>query len=434
MHNYEGLDPAGGFERSGLLAPLKNRDFRYLWAGMSVSLLGDGVFMVAVAWQAYELSDVPTALSLVGLAMTLPHVLLLLIGGVVSDRFPRRKVMLAADVVRGLAIACVGLLALTGALSLASLALFAAFYGAGTAFFGPAFDAIVPDVVPAEMLPRANSLDQLMKPLMLRLAGPALGGFVVGMWGAPAAFMFDASTFAVSAGALLLMRTDAIHASSSGGSIRGQLAEGLRFIRGSVWLWGTFGAAAVAYLLFMGPAEVLLPYLVKEELGGSAADLGLVFAIGGMGSILAATMMGIIPVPRRCMTFIYLAWTLSTAAVAVYGLATASWHLIIASFAFNLLETAGTIVWVTIKQRHVPAALLGRVSSLDWLISIGLVPISFALTGPVSAAIGVRETMTAAGLLGALVTGCAYFLRGMRDIEEADDPPRAELVPARIEA
>jgi DHA3 family tetracycline resistance protein-like MFS transporter len=111
------------------------------------------------------------------------------------------------------------------------------------------------------------------------------------------------------------------------------------------------------------------------------------------------------------------AWGLATVAVAGYGLASAVWQLMIASLAFNALETAGTIVWATAKQRHVPAALLGRVSSLDWLISIGLLPVSFALTGPVSAAIGVQTTLVAAGVIGGAVTFAALLLPGMRAVE-----------------
>lgn len=418
MHSYEGLDPQGGFSRTSLLSPLRQREFRLLWSGMSVSLLGDGVFMVAVAWQAYEFSDLPTALSLVGLAMTLPHVALLLLSGIVSDRFARRRVMLVSDIIRGLSIASIAALAISDSLTLGHLVVFAAFYGGATAFFGPAFDAIVPDIVPPGSLAQANSLDQLMKPLMLRIGGPALGGVITGVFGLPAAFIFDAATFGVSALALSLMRTDVVHRDVECGPIRAELSAGWRFIRSRVWLWATFGAAAIAYLLFMGPAEVLLPFIIKSELGGDATDLGLVFAVGGLGSIVAAIVMGSIQIPRRFMMFIYASWTLSTAAVAGYGLARASWHLMAAGFAFNFLETAGTIVWITTKQRLVPPSLLGRVSSLDWVISIGLMPLSFALTGPVSSLIGVRQTLVGAGVLGAGVTLAAYFLKGMREVEQ----------------
>ena len=154
-------------------------------------------------------------------------------------------------------------------------------------------------------------------------------------------------------------------------------------MRARAWLWVTFASAAVAYLCFMGPVEVLLPYVVKNDLEGNARDLGMVFAAGGVGSVACAIAMGQRDLPRRSITFIYACWTLATIAVAGYGLASAIWQLMVAAVAFNALETAGTIVWATLKQRHVPRRMLGRVSSLDWLISIGLLPVSFALTGPV---------------------------------------------------
>lgn len=418
-HNYEGLDPRGGFDPANILAPLRQRDFRLLWSGLFVSLIGDGIFLIALAWQAYEISSLPIALSLVGLAMTIAHVLFLVLGGVVSDRFERRRVMLLADTVRGLSIATIAALSVTGHLSLPYLALLAAVYGGGTAFFGPAFDAIVPDLVPPRLLPSANSLDQLIKPLGLRLLGPAVGGWLVGVWGPGIAFAVDACTFAISAGALLMMNPGAIHSSGERGSFTAELRSGYSFVRKHVWLWGTFGAAAVAYLLFMGPVEVLLPYIIKEELGRSAGDLGLIFAIGGVGSILSAVLVSRNQMPRRSVTFIYVAWTLSTLAIAGYGFARFSWQLMIASFAFNFLETAGTIVWVTTKQRLVPPSLLGRVSSIDWLISIGLLPVSYALTAPVAAVLGARPTLVGAGVLGALVTMAAFFLPGMRAIEDA---------------
>ena len=195
------------------------------------------------------------------------------------------------------------------------------------------------------------------------------------------------------------------------------MREGLRYVRSHVWLWATFASAAIAYLLFMGPAEVLLPYIVKNDLHGSAADLGIVFAAGGIGSVGCAVVLGQRGLPRRDITFMYVTWTLATLAVAGYGLASAVWQLMLASLAFNALETAGTIVWATAKQRHVPPALLGRVSSLDWLISIGLLPLSFALTGPVSGPIGARTTLIVAGVLGAVVTFGALLLPGMREVE-----------------
>jgi len=388
-----------------------------------VSLLGDGIFVVAMAWQVYALSNAPTALALVGITMTVPTIALLLLGGVLSDRFDRRRIMVAADVVRGLAVGLLAVLSLTGALELWHIAVIAAFYGGGTAFFSPSFDALVPEVLPAGDLAQANALDQFVRPIALRLAGPALGGVLIEVLGAGTAFAVDAASFVVSAAALLAMAPGVRAPVTEAGTVTGDIAVGLRYIRSHVWLWATFASAAIAYLLFMGPAEVLLPFIVKNDLHGSAADLGIVFAAGGIGSVGCAVVLGQRGLPRRDITFMYVTWTLATVAVAGYGLSTAVWQLMIASLAFNALETAGTIVWATAKQRHVPAALLGRVSSLDWLISIGLLPLSFALTGPVSGLLGARTTLISAGVLGGIVTFAALLLPGMRDIETARTDP-----------
>jgi len=415
LPSHESLDRPGGFSRVRLLAPLRHRDFRLLWGGMCISLVGDGVFLVAMAWQVYALSNVPTALSTVGIAMTVPTIAFLLLGGVVSDRFDRRRVILASDLGRAAAVGLIAVLAVGGWLQLWHIVVLAAVYGTGTGFFAPAFDSIVPELLPSEELGQANSLDQFARPLALRLAGPALGGVLIAAGGSGFAFAVDAASFLASAGAVLAMTPGRKAARRSGrGQIGAELAGGIRYVRRHVWLWGTFAAAAIAYLAFMGPTEVLLPFLVKNTLHGSAFEFGVVLAAGGLASLACAMVMGQSELPRRSITFIYVTWTIATFAVAGYGLATALWQVMLASAAFNALETAGTIVWATLKQRNVPTALLGRVSSLDWLISIGLLPLSLALTGPVSAAIGVRTTLVCAGVVGGLVTLGALWLPGMR--------------------
>ncbi len=402
--------------------PLRNRDFRLLFAGRCVSLLGDGAFLVAVAWEAYTLSDAPTALSLLGVAMTVPLIALLLFGGVVSDRYDRRRVMLVADLVRAALLVLLAALATSGDLRLWQMMVIVAVYGAAEAFFDPASDAILPELLPESQLGRANALEQLVRPLALRLAGPAVGGILIGALGTGAAFLADGATFIVSGATLWSMsaRRSApvgrLDAPLRPAVAARQLREGWSYVRRHVWLWGTFASAAVAYLLFMGPTLVLLPFMVKHVLGGSGTQLGIVLGAGGLGAVACAAAMGRRQLPTRGIAFVYVAWTLATLAVAVYGIATAMWELMLASLAFNFLETAGTIVWATMKQRRVPGALLGRVSSLDWLISIGLLPVSLALTGPVSAVIGVRTTLIGAGLLGAAVTLGGLMLPGMRDV------------------
>jgi MFS family permease len=410
---------AGLLERLGMLRPLAIRDFALLWTGMTVSLFGDGVFFVAIAWQVYELSNAPTALSVVGLAWTLPMVAFLLVGGVVSDRFDRRRVMIVSDVVRFAAVGAIGVLGVAGELNLPILLGLVAVYGAGEALFAPAFGAIVPDIVPQQLLIEANSIDMFVRTLMSRMAGPAVGGLAIGWLGTGGAFLFDAGSFAVSAVCLALMASRPVPPRADGRSAVAELAEGFRFVRSQTWLWGTLLAAAVSLLAYYGPWEVLVPYIVKNLLGGSAGDLGIVFAAGGLGAILAAIVMGQRRLPRRHITFMYAAWSVAAGAEAVYGIATELWHAMAAAFVAGGLSTAGMVVWMTLMQRRVPRHLLGRVTSLDWFVSIGLIPVSFALTGPIAEAVGVRETMVAAGVLGALATAAFLFLPGMRDSERA---------------
>jgi MFS family permease len=416
QHSHEALDRPGGFGRGNLLSPLKHRDFRILWTGMTISLIGDGIFLIAIAWESYSLWNAPAALSIVGIGMTIPTIAFLLIGGVVSDRRDRRVVMAWADGLRAVAVAVLAALVLMGAPRFWELVALVAVYGIGTAFFMPAFEAILPELLPKSELPAANALDQFVRPIAMRLIGPVAGGALVAA-SAGVAFAIDAASFAVCLIAVLAMpRRAGRHVEVQTSSVAA-LKEGLRFVRQRVWLWGTLLSAAIAYLVFLGPAEVLLPFLVKNELHASAGTLGLVLAAGGLGAVGGAAFMGHIGHPRRDVTVMYMTWTIATLAIAGYGIANAAWELMLVCLVFNALEAAGTIVWATIKQHHVPGSMLGRVSSLDWLISIGLLPLSFALTAPVAAVFGARATLVGAAALGAAVTLSAFFLPGMRAIE-----------------
>lgn len=404
-----------------ITAPLRRRDFRLLWTGMAASLLGDGIFIVAVAWQAYAISDHPSALAYVGLATSAPQVALLLVGGAVSDRFSRRSVLFWADVVRALAVAALSAVVARGMAHLYELCLAGAVIGTATAFSSPSFDALVPQLVPGPELVQANAIEQFARPFALQLAGPALGGVSVALLHPAGSFALDAASFAFSA--LCVRRMVAITGyRETGGattpSLRHEIGEGLRYVRSQVWLWGTFLSATFAYLLFIGPTQVLLPYVVRNTLHQGASTYGVVLAAGGVGALIGALASGHRQHPRRPMLWIYGWWTLATLAVAGYGLATSSWGLASAALVVNGAEAAGTVVWATLKQRRVVNSMLGRVSSIDWAISTALLPLSYALTAPVAEALGARRTLIGVGVLGAVVTAGFLFLPGMRSGEE----------------
>jgi Na+/melibiose symporter-like transporter len=407
-----------------VLRALRHRDFRLLWIGQAVSLLGDGIYLVAIAWLVYDISNEPGALALVGLAWTLPQVAGLLVGGVLSDRFERRRLLVIADLLRFAAIALIAALALAEAAELWHLVVLVVFYGLGEALFQPAFTAIVPDVVPREELLQANALKELMEPLGLRFAGPALGGLLIALFDVGVAFLVDAVTFAVSAVAVALM-TRQSPPRETVGSMRRDLAEGFAYVRAHAWLWATLVGAALFLFLTFGPFEVLLPYIIRNELGGDADTFGLVLAAGGLGSIMAALTLSRSGIPRRFVTFMWGAWCVGDLLIVLLAVAGAAWQMCLIALVSFGLGTAGMVVWNTMMNTLVPAEMLGRVSSFDWFVSMGLIPLSFAVTGPVAELLGARTTLALSGLLGAF-TLAFLFVPGARDPERE---PLAATVP-----
>jgi transmembrane secretion effector len=409
---------AGTIGNVRLLRPLAERDFALLWTGMTVSLLGDGIYLVAVAWQVYDIDNDPTALSLVGLSWAVGMVLFLLTGGIVSDRVERRRVLIGADLVRASVLVGIGVLSLTGVLEVWHLICLVVLFGAGEAFFGPAFGALVPDVVAAEQLVAANSLDQLVRQACERLLGPALGGLVVALVGAGAAFLIDAATFLVSAACIWGLRVRSLPAAEGERSARRELRAGLQFVRGQPWLWATLVSVSLSLLLYLGPIQVLLPYVVRNDLHGGAGAYGAVMAAAGAGSIAASLLVSQRGVPRRYLTFLYVLWSLGTLPLVGYALGTAVWQLMALAVVYGACMSAGLVVWGTLMQLRVPPALRGRVHALDWFVSIGLTPFSFALTGPMSKAIGVEATLILAGVLPIVIAASLYFGARLRDDEE----------------
>ena len=407
-------------DRIGILKPLGVRDFRFLWAGMTISMIGDGIYLVAIAWQVLDIVNRPGTLALVGIAWSLPQVVLVLASGALADPFDRRVLMIAGDVIRMVAIGTLGILSLSGQLTIPRVLGLVLVYGAGQAVFQPSFQSITPTIVPDDLLVQANSLAQLVRPFAMTLVGPLVGGALVAAFSPGVAFLVDATTFAFSTVMILLMRTrhqprsdDEEHT-----SFLAEIGEGLRYVRRTRWLVIAMVAATVSLLAVWGPWETLVPVVVKNDLGGKASSLGLIFGAGGVGAVVAAGFFGQRgSLPRKPVTAMYLAWALGMFGTAGFGIVTTVWQAMAVAFVTEGSIAYLVVVWVTLVQRLVPDRLLGRVFALDWMISTMGVPLSFAITGPAAEAIGWDATLIWAGLLGGSVTLAFMFVRGARDPE-----------------
>ena len=408
-------EPRGLTSRIGLLRPMRHRDFRLLWIGQTVSMIGDGTYYVAVAWLVYQdLGGSPAAFALVGIAWSLPQLVLILAAGALSDRMDRRHLMIAGDLLRLVSILAIGLLTLADQITIPILVGLVLFYGSGQALFMPAFSSIIPSIVSEDVLVEANSVGQVMRPLAMTIIGPLVGGLLL-LLGTGWAFVFDAVTFAASAGCIALMRVRRQADEGPHEPLVPQIKEGIAYVRSETWIWVALVTATVSLFCVWGPWETLVPYVISHDLSGSGADLAFVFAAGGLGSVLVgilAAQRG--SLGRRPITVMYLAWALGMFATAGFGLITAVWQGLFVAFVTEGSISLLVVIWYTALQRLVPEHYLGRVMSLDWMISIAGLPLSFAVVGPLANWIGTDETLILAGVLGAAVTIAAMFVRGAR--------------------
>jgi DHA3 family tetracycline resistance protein-like MFS transporter len=337
------------------------------------------------------------------------------LGGRAADRYDKRRQLLVADAVRLVAVGAIGALSLGGALEIWNLFVLGFVFGAGEGLSGPAMGSIVPELVPEERLVQANALQGSVRPIALRMAGPALGGGIVALMDTGGAFVVDAGTFAVSIACLLAMRARAPLHEGEHEPLRAQLREAARFVRGQTWLWATLVSAGVALLFFVGPTEVLLPIRIDGDLHGGVGDFGVVLAADGIGSTIGVAALGHLGIPKREVTVLYWVWGIAGLALCGYAFADAVWQLVLFSFAFGLFSGAGNPIWSTLMQVRVPPALRGRVASLDWLMSVGLTPVSFALTGPLAAVAGAEAVLLVAGLVaGGGTLLMLYVIPGLR--------------------
>ena len=399
--------------RIGLLRPLRHRDFRLLWVGQTISMIGDGTYYVATAWLVYhDLHGTPADFAAVGIAWSLPQVLLVLAAGALSDRIDRRHLMIAGDLFRLVAISAIGVLALSGSATIPLVVGLVALYGVGMALFTPAFNSIVPNIVPEDVLVEANSVAQVVRPVAMFAIGPVVGGLLLTL-GTGWAFLFDGVTFAVSALCIAAMRVRAgLDAGESEPLVR-QIKDGLHYVRGQTWIFVSLVIAAVSLFCVWGPYETLMPLVVTVQLHGSGVSLALVFAAGGLGSVIVGIVMaqrgGL---PRKPLTVMYLVWAVGMLMTAGFGLANAVWQAMIVSFVAEASIALLIVIWYTALQRIVPDRFLGRVMSLDWMITIAGLPLSFAVVGPLAQWIGGATTLILAGVVGAAVTIGGMFIPG----------------------
>ncbi|GAA5129705.1 MFS transporter [Pseudonocardia adelaidensis] len=415
------------------LRPFRHREYRLLVTSMAASLFASGLWLVAGVYQVIALGGGPAELSLVATATAVGLLVSALGGGVAADRLPKRAVLLGVEGVRVAAAAAAGLLAATGVMQLWHLAVIAFVLGAAEAFFFPAYSAILPTLLPADELLAANGVEGTLRPVAQQALGPALAGVLVGAFAPSSALLLAGGIYAIAAVTLVAMRRVAVAPTAGRTSVLGDLAEGFRYLFRTGWLFATLAFATLYVLVLLGPLEVLLPFAVRDQTGGGASSFALVLGAFGIGGAVGSLVVSSWRLPRRYLTVMNLLWGAGAAPLALIGLTTHLWVMAVAAFVVGFTGSAAMVIWGTLLQRRVPPHLLGRVSSLDFFVSLALMPVSMAVAGPAGELLGIPMTFVLAGLVPVFLA-VAAILGWRLPADEIAHPLDAPADPAEADA
>ena len=404
------------------LGPFRLRDFRLLFAGELISLLGTAVAPIALAFAVLDLTGSATDLGYVLAAGWAPQVVFILVGGVLGDRLPRTLVMVGANLLSAAAQGVAAGLLLAGVAQVWQLALLQAVRGAATALFFPAAQAVVPEIVETELLQPANALIRLAQNGSTVL-GAGVGGILVAAAGPGWAVAFDAATYLASALILVWVRVSRV-VREAGQTIVRDLIEGWNEFRSREWLWVIVVCASVGNLVATASFGVLGPLIAKLYLGGATA-YGAILASQGVGFI-AGGVLSLRWRPQRPLLVSVLFLLPTAAEIACYAAVRETALIAAVGFVAGLgLEVFG-VNWITALQQHIPRQVLSRVSSYDALGSFVFIPLGLVIAGPLAAQLGVTETLWLFLAIGLLSIGGALLSRDVRTLRRVQEPTYTE--------
>lgn len=381
-----------------MLATLRHRDYRLLWLGQGVSVLGDQFHLVALPWLVLQITHDPLQLGLVMGTAGIPRAAFMLVGGAWADRYSPRLIMLVSDVVRFVTTALVAGAAITGVIQLWHIYVLAVVFGTVSGFFTPAAQASVPRLLPDGELERGNALMRTVESAA-SFVGPAAAGLLVAAFGSQVvagervaslagigfAQAIDSASFLFSAGCLALMRSLPAPEEAPETHPVTDIIEGLRFAWSSASIRLLLLLVAAANLALTGPLMVGIPVLADERLGGATA-FGLIMsglAGGKLAGMVTAGTIGRLP-GNRLRAVVVSVYALFAAAMAWLAFVTSTWQALPLLVVVGAVDGYVGIFIMSQLQRMTPRAFLGRMMALISLAIFGLMPLSMAVSGMVS--------------------------------------------------
>ncbi|MBJ7356083.1 MFS transporter [Nocardioides sp.] len=406
--------------------------FRLLFGSQVLSILGDRVTAVALPFAVLASGGGVADVALVSAAQFLPFVVLALPAGVWADRWDRKTILIASDLVRLVCQLVAATLLLGGGASIPALVAIAAVYGAADAFFAPAFSGLLPSTVSPVNLQPANALRGLSFSFG-SVAGPIVAGVLIAVMGGPGwALLFDALTFAVSIALLLPLRPrlvqQALHEedpTATTDHFLTSLVQGWREVRSRPWVTGFLGSLSVYHLAVLPAIFVIGPVLMERELDG-ARSWAVIVTCFGVGAVLGDILF-LRWRPRYAMRVASLLLVGASCQAAFIGSGLGTWAIGGLEVLAGICVTGAFTLWETSLGEHIPDQALSRVSSYDYLASNGSIPLGNLLAGAASAAYGLHSTLVGMTVIGVGVSLAVAALPAVRNLPRATAEPTAAV-------
>ena len=411
-------------DETGVLSPLRHRDFRVFWTGLLLSAMGTQFTQVAMAWQIYELTNSPLQIGLLGLARAIPQIGLLLVGGLLADAMNRRKLMMCTQTSLFFVSAALALITHTGKATPTILYIATMLLALFSSLDGPARQSMVPNLVPREDLPKALALNSAQRHVSV-IAGPSMAGVVLALYGPEACYAVDAFSWLLMVLSLSLIRTRM----QEGGGWRAvslhSLREGLRFVSRHAVIFPLmlmdFGAS------FFGSAKALLPIFARDILTVGPQGLGLLYSAGAAGSLLSAVGLSMFGRVRRAGLWIFTGVGAFAVCNILFAGSRMFWLSLILLAGAGAGDTISAILRSTTNQLSTPDELRGRMASINSIFTNSGPHLGQFESGLVAAWLGAEFSAMSGGLATlALLAGVAMAFPALRRYQiEKDISPKA---------
>jgi MFS family permease len=409
-----------------VLHVLGSREFALFWSGQTISQTGTWMQQFAQGWVVTTLAGSALALASVNFAASIPMLILMPFGGVTADRMERRRILLVTQSVMAVLAVLLGVLIQVHHIRLWHIWAIALLLGLATAYDLPAYQSFYPQLVETEDLPQAIALNQATFHGS-RIIGPAIASWLVALWGTAAAFFANGASFLAVIGSLLLIKPRAATAASPVGT-RQFLAEGVRYVRERQNILALFGLTAITTIFVFPNAAVLMPFYAKHVLHVGPAGLGWIMALSGVGALLGATCLLVVPRSVR------IGWIMTALVLVTVTLSALGWSrrlpLSVTAAAILSFGVASSLGVASIMvQESVSDAFRGRVMSLYSLAFTGVMPFAALGVARLADVIGMRRELLFAAAAYAI---CGVLLMPiLRRTNRQTQPDAAQHLAAR---